>query len=216
MNKTNFGIITLTEKLHISIFSVFTLLFVLIGQGFTYSIIFISAVSIHEASHIFFLSIFGAEIKRVTLYPFGIDMDCDTKRLSYKKELIVVLSGSFTNLLFALTSYAVLSFFPSPPLLFFIICNTFLALFNLIPLSFFDGGRALRLLFYDRLEIDTAFYASRYADIASALIFFVLSLYLLHFSDFNFSVCALVTYACISCLVSNWNLYKKCPDHSSR
>jgi len=98
MNKSLAGLIRVTDKLYISIFSVFALLFIIQGQGLVYSSVFISSAAIHEASHLFFLLRYGAEIQRITVFPFGIDIATETLHLSYKKEIICTLAGSFANI----------------------------------------------------------------------------------------------------------------------
>jgi membrane-associated protease RseP (regulator of RpoE activity) len=117
------------------------------------------------------------------------------------------LAGSFSNLLFAIFGGLILSVSPSPPLLFFVICNIFLGTLNLIPMSFFDGGKALRLLIYDSIHPDKAFYFYRFLDILSAFIFVAFSIFLIFISNFNISVCAVMLYAAISTL-SNQNRQK--------
>ena len=207
MSSLLFGIIKFSDKLYISIFSFFALIPVIICQGIVYSFIFVSAIAIHEFSHIFFLNHFGVPVRKIAVFPFGIDINADTSRISYKKELICTLAGSFSNILFALFGGVILSVSPSPLLLFFVICNIFLGTLNLIPMSFFDGGKALRLLIYDAIHPDTAFYVYRFLDIFSAAIFISFSIFLIFISNFNFSVCAVMLYAAISTL-SNQNRQK--------
>lgn len=205
MNKSLAGLIRVTDKLYISIFSVFALLFIIQGQGLVYSSVFISSAAIHEASHLFFLLRYRAEIQRITVFPFGIDIATETLHLSYKKEIICTLAGSFANIASAFLGCILLKLFPSPVLLFFILCNLFLGFMNLIPLSFFDGGKAIRLFIYDRLDIDKAFYVCKSIDVISAFIFLGFSLFVISGSDFNLSVICVMIYASISTLA----LYKK-------
>ena len=197
--------IKVSEKLQVSIFSVFALLFFFAGQGGVYSSLLLISAALHEAAHLFFLRRYGAEILSVSVYPFGIDISADTRRLSYKKELICTLAGCLANAAFAAISGLVFKALPSSELLFFMLCNGFLCIINLIPLSFFDGGRALRLLLYDNLDIDRAFYIHKVLDIASAVVFLYFSFVIIIGSHFNFSVCAVLIYASLSTLI----LYKK-------
>lgn len=211
MDRAKVGIIHIFPKLHVSIFALFTVFFFIISQGVVYSGIFLSAVLIHELAHIFFLRKYHVLLQHITIYPFGVDIVCDTGHLSYKKEFIIAVSGSFANLAYAFIGNVVMFFYPSQLLLFFVLCNVFLGIFNLIPLPFFDGGRALRLLLYDRLDINTAFYISKCTDIISAFIFLLLSFLLLDFSNFNFSISATIIYAALSCLATNTFLHTKTP-----
>lgn len=203
----NFGMIKLSERLRVSIFSLFALMFFFAGQGTIYAALFIASAALHEASHIFFLHRYGVHINSITIFPFGIDINADTSRLSYKKELICTLAGCFANALFVIVSGAFLFIFPSPPLLFFAICNIFLCTVNLIPLSFFDGGKALRLIIYDNFDIDKAFYIHKALDITSAAAFFCFSFFIMAGSDFNLSVICVMIYASLS----TFALYIKIP-----
>jgi len=198
MSNFNFGIIKVSEKLYISVFFFAALVLFFLAQGFSFSLIFIICTLLHEFAHLFFLYRYGAKISKVTLYPFGVDICADTKHLSYKKEIVCTLAGSVSNLVFAVVSSFVMYFYPTPYLLFFIMCNIFLGAFNLIPLSFFDGGKALRLFLYDRLDIDRAFYIHKSLDVFSALIFLCFSLFILTGSNFNLSVICVVIYASVS------------------
>lgn len=200
MSNSFCGMIKLSDKLYVSFFSFVAMIPVIICQGAVYSLIFISAVALHEFSHIFFLCRFGAPITKVSIFPFGIDILADTSRISYKKELICTLSGSFANLISAAAAALLLYIKPTPHLLFFIICSIFLGTLNLIPLSFFDGGKALRLLLYDCIELDRAYYIHRSLDVLSAFILAVFSVFLLLASGFNISVCAVIIYAAVSTL----------------
>lgn len=150
------GMVRLTSRVYVSVFSFFAFAFFVFGQGVSYSAVFMSAIVIHEMSHIFFLHLFKAQIKRVTVFPFGIDIFADTLRLSYKRELISTLAGSFANLCAAAMGCFLFMTVKRPLLLFFVLCNLFLGIMNLIPLSFFDGGKAARLIIYDAFEIDRA------------------------------------------------------------
>ncbi len=207
MINKHFGIIRIWDKIHVSVFSFFALVCFISAQGFIYSSLFLSCTLLHELSHILFMCLFGVKISKITVYPFGIDIQSDTSRISYKKELIITLAGSASNLIFAFIGCVFLQKHPSPTLLFFVMCNLFLGCMNLIPLSFFDGGKAIRLILYDCLDIDRAFYIHKGLDIFSALIFICFSVFLMAGSSFNLSVICVVVYASLS----TFALYIKIP-----
>lgn len=201
MIKNNFlksGYICFFNKVYVSVFSFVSIFFFVLGQNPVFVLIFILSAILHEVAHIIFMKANRVRIKRVFIFPLGCDIVCDTGRLSYKRELIITLSGSFANLLFFTLSFFILKLYPSRLLLFFAVCNLFLGVINLIPLSFFDGGKALRLILYDCLEIDRAFYLHFSFDIFASVIFFVFSLFLILYSDFNFSVSLVTLYASLS------------------
>ena len=210
MAELSSGMLKLSDKIYVSIFSLVALTLFFISQGFVYSLLFILSATLHETAHLLFLSLYGAKITKIVIFPFGIDICADTMLLSYKKELVCTLAGSLANLLFALLGCLLMNVFPSPQLLFFVLCNVFLGILNLIPLSFFDGGKALRLILYDCLEIDRAFYIHKGLDILSALVFLCFALFAAACSSFNFSVCVVIVYAALS----TFALYKKRPHTS--
>ena len=195
-----FGMIQISQKVNISVFAVIAFILFCLSQGIIYSLLFFSAVIIHELSHIVFLVRFKVPIIGISVYPFGIDIKADTLRLSYKKELVVTLAGCLSNLLCALTGFVIFHFISTPYILFFIMCHSALGFFNLIPVSFFDGGRALRLLLYDSFEIDTAFCLQRICDIFSCLVFLLAGMFLIVFSHINLSVVALSIYSAATVL----------------
>lgn len=195
--------VKISSKTYVSVFSPFAVFLFILSQGLVSSLIFFSAILVHEISHILCLFYLGATVKKISVYPFGIDINADTRRLSYKKELVVSLSGSAANLLFVLLGSAVFNFVPRPGLLFFVLCHLSLGLFNLLPITLFDGGKALRLILYDRLEIDTAFRASFLCDLFFSVILLFLCTYLILLSGFNLSVIMVAVYACVAIFFLN-------------
>ena len=203
---TSGGMIRLSANVYVSIFSFFALFFFVISQGVSYSAVFISAILMHESAHICFLCLFKAQIRRVTVFPFGIDIYADTFCLSYKKELICTLAGSLANFLAGVIACCLFTFIKRPLILFFILCSFFLGAMNLIPLSFFDGGKAVQLIVYDAFDIDTAYGIYRCFEIASGIFFLAVSLFLIKASLFNASVILVVIYASAASLF--WNTRK--------
>ena len=207
MRISSIGMIRLSDKISINLFFFVSVFIFFWSQTFMYSLLFVFSATLHECSHLYFLRRYDIQIKHIAIYPFGVDINADTSRLSYKKELICTLAGSFSNLFFALITCFVFYIYPTAEILFFILCNLFLGLVNLIPLSFFDGGKALRLIIYDVFDINKAFFIHRSLDILSALLFICLCVYIIMGSNFNFSVCAVIMYASVSTLA----LYTKNP-----
>lgn len=192
--------IKLSPVVDISIFACFSLMFFILSQGLSFSAIFISAILIHELSHIALLLYFKTPVTKISIYPFGIDILANTSYLSYKKELAVTLAGSLSNLLCAAVGAVFLSRYTSLHLLFFVMCHLCLGLFNLIPLSLLDGGRALELIMFDCLEINVAMRLHRYTDLVSLLIISAACVLLLDLSGFNLSVIMLAAYGLTAAL----------------
>ncbi len=87
---------------------------------------------IHELGHLLAMKLTGAEVTAIRFYGGGIGISADTEELSKPARLIIYSAGCLTNLAFALIL--------RDPV------NLAIALFNLMPVSYFDGGMILRLL----------------------------------------------------------------------
>ena len=92
---------------------------------------------LHEASHLLAMSLFGIKISQIKFYGGGIKIVSDPLlSLSKLKSAIIYFAGCFCNLLLALFLAKI-----KPDLAF---VNIFLGLFNLLPISYFDGGKLLQ------------------------------------------------------------------------
>ena len=102
----------------------------------------ISSSLMHEAGHILAFFITSSGKPNLEGRPFGFIL-MPSRSLSYKSELIIALFGPLFNLLFgfALLFFSLPS--PSDAEYYFIILNIMTALYNLLPISFLDGGRIL-------------------------------------------------------------------------
>ncbi|MCC8196146.1 MAG: hypothetical protein LIO49_04995 [Ruminococcus sp.] len=87
----------------------------------------------HELGHLFAMKITGAEVTAIRFYGGGIGISADTEELSKPARLLIYSAGCLTNIVFALVL--------KDPI------NLAIALFNLMPVNYFDGGMILRLLF---------------------------------------------------------------------
>ncbi len=199
-NLLPYGLIRVFKGFYVSIFSIFTLLFFFTCDEPFYIFLLLSSAILHELGHIIPLALFGAKIKTVTIFPFGMDILADTKRLSYKKEFVCTVGGAFFNLIALLLSLLAMGIFPSPELLFFALSNLALGTFNLIPLPFLDGGRALRLAVYDIFDITLADDIIRTVDVVSIFLFSALSFFLVAKSSFNLSIVFVTVYGILAVL----------------
>ena len=94
------------------------------------------AVLIHELGHIATMKIVGVAHRGVKSSFWGLGIDADFSKRSYMSELLVMLSGSAANLIFAFIeilpdqcTYACLAY----------------GIYNLLPAGFLDGGEVVRL-----------------------------------------------------------------------
>ena len=94
----------------------------------------------HEASHLLAMYLFGIRISRIKFYGGGIKIVSETLvSLSKLKSAVIYFAGCFCNLLLALVLAKI-----KPDLAFI---NLFLGIFNLLPISYFDGGKLLQNFF---------------------------------------------------------------------
>ena len=97
----------------------------------------ISAVLIHEAGHLLAMAAMGGRLIKLRFGPFGAVISC--RGLGYGAELVCALTGPLFSILAAYcgAKYGYLIFAGMSMLL---------GLFNLLPLTYLDGGRALSCL----------------------------------------------------------------------
>lgn len=101
----------------------------------------LGAAAIHEMGHFLMLRLLGAKIMGLRIGILGAVLEADCRRLSYGKELAVVLAGPGMNLL----SACLLSGFQTNAEI-AIGVHLILGAFNLLPIRPLDGGQALYLL----------------------------------------------------------------------
>ncbi len=104
----------------------------------------------HEGGHVWMASRFGWEIQKLSLLPFGGEVQMDGfGRKPIKQEIFVILAGPFLNFVLLVLCIGVhffLKFFnihESPFIHLSFIINLGLLFFNLLPIYPLDGGRLL-------------------------------------------------------------------------
>lgn len=199
----------LSGKINVSIFSVIAFILLLCADFSVYTLIFFACIAIHELAHIITLQICGGKIKKINVYPFGIDMISDMSTLSYTKELCVVLSGGVSNLMCALIAHLFMGIDYNIPVCFFIYVSLFLGIGNLIPLPVFDGGRALHIVICKCLLPDKAYSVQKIADSIAFFIFFALSIYLFLFTKCNLSAVICIAYSALAAVIYEKLLLKR-------
>lgn len=100
----------------------------------------LTAALCHELGHLAALRVFGAPVRRVRLTALGAEIEADTRRLSYGREIFCTLAGPVVNLVLALALSRALGAYVAAG------ANLLLGCFNLLPVPSLDGGRALWLL----------------------------------------------------------------------
>ncbi len=94
----------------------------------------------HELGHIFVMSVFGSAPREITFYGGGIKIvPRGERQVGRGGQTFILLAGCAVN--FALA--AVLRVFGAPETA--VLVNVVLGCFNLLPFSYFDGGRIMKL-----------------------------------------------------------------------
>ena len=98
----------------------------------------LAAAALHESGHLLLLRLVGARVYGLRLSVFGAELETDSARLSYGRELSAILAGPAANLCGA--AALILAGNPYPALTG---ANILLCAFNLLPVRPLDGGRAV-------------------------------------------------------------------------
>jgi len=133
-------------RLKISIFGILMILILLFGDNRQYTIIALSAAVVHEFGHILMSLILKMKINSFSLNLFGARLGVALPMYSYKKELLLSLSGPLSNIICGIPAlYIYINFSMSGTIslcfIFFAVACFFLAMLNLLPIKGFDGGR---------------------------------------------------------------------------
>ena len=155
-----------------------------------FSALAVSAL-LHECGHLIAAALLGSRPSEITLLPIGISISYRTAR-SYKAICLVALAGPFLNLIEA----AAVPLFPLNADFAAYAKATALSLaaMNLIPLSFFDGGSALRCVIAVRFGMNAADTVARVLDTLVLGFFFLIAVYIFFYSAENASLLILCAY----------------------
>ena len=117
--------------------------FILLTQPPAYALIMLAATALHETGHLFAFFACGEPLPHFSGRRFGLLLTPGETR-SPQKELLICAAGPLFNLAACLSLLPALRMGADLDANFcFFALNLFTALFNLLPLSGFDGGRML-------------------------------------------------------------------------
>ncbi len=100
----------------------------------------------HELGHIVAMYMVGMQVNKISLRAFGVDMVIKEKHLSKSKQVVVLISGAFFNILAILFFCLLLKSKACNIFNHLILCNFVLAIFNLLPIPVLDGGQVAYVL----------------------------------------------------------------------
>ena len=171
---------------------IITLAVFFLGGDFVYTFLMLLSAMIHESGHLLTLKILDIKVKALVLGLFGGTIYLENKLVSYHRDTIISLSGGFANFIFAIITFFLLRHKFSPLLFFFFLSNLIYGVFNLLPISYLDGGQALRAMLLTKKE---PYQAEKLVVLISRFTLFLLALgglYLVKLSSFNISLFILV------------------------
>jgi len=190
-------------QIYVSVFSFIWASFAILSDASVYTLAVILSAALHEAGHIFALSVCHEKPRKIYVYPFGVDMKCSLSRLSYKQELFVLLSGAGANFITAAVSFAVCVFAYNRISLFIVFCNAFLGITNLFPVSGLDGGRALYALLCMHLEEEKACRICKTISNASYAVMSAVFLFVIVFTKANFSMIIMLSLFAMGTIIAS-------------
>lgn len=133
------------------------------------------AVLLHESGHILFLRLTGGKLKGFSFGVCGITLRAEYPP-SYFAKILISLGGPLVGILTFLICRN-----KGESLTLFAEINLWLALFNLLPISFLDGGSALDSLFLLFLPYEKATAVSRALSLTTAIFLWSVAVYLFLF-----------------------------------
>ncbi|MBQ7897700.1 MAG: site-2 protease family protein [Clostridia bacterium] len=169
-----------------------TLAVFFIGGDWLYTLLMLTSALIHEAGHLTVMSVLRVRVRALVLGLFGGTIFLEKKLISYRREVLISVSGSVFNLLASLIIFFILRQRFTPLLFFFFLSNALYGIFNLLPISALDGGQALTALLLMKKE---PYEAERLIGLISRITLFLLAiagLYLVKLSSFNISLFVLL------------------------
>lgn len=193
-------------KIRISTSAVLVIAAMFYADFSIYTALVLISAFLHEAGHLIAMKIFGVEIYSITVLPFGAVIRSDASSLSYRREATVALSGAAVNLACAASCGISFLFINNIHIMFFGICNLFLAAVNLIPVKSLDGARALEAILYMYIPIHKVRDCMESVSYFSFVVLTVAALVLLSATGCNFSLVIMCVYLFICVYVRDGDL----------
>lgn len=177
------------------------LLFWLAPRQLAFSVLLSAAL--HECGHLLAVRLFGGEVRRVSVGPEGAEIAVKGERISYIGEMAVSLAGPAASLFLALVFSVSGRLFGNAVLYQISGVNLVLFLFNMLPISVLDGGRALGMLLLQLTNVDTADTVSKILDAVFSTFLVAAGLCVMRFSGKNCSLFLCSAWIVILCCKKN-------------
>lgn len=129
-------------RIRISVFALPIMLLMLWCEGaFPFFVLFMSAL-MHEIGHLTAMNLLGYKHRRIDILPMGALIVCP-EGIPYEKEGLIAIWGPVASLLLALAFGILFAITSKIIMLFGLLMNFTLGIFNLMPIRKLDGGKAL-------------------------------------------------------------------------
>lgn len=161
-------------------------------EGVSSACIILICSVVHEAGHLFVMRLCGAEITSVEIGLLGAKISFRGEHTSYSDDFAIASGGILFNFIFSAASCILFMFVKNEMVLLLIFANIALAVVNLLPISFLDGGCMLRAFVSARYEITVAERCCRAFDLLGRTLLVCINILLLILSGFNIGLCVLL------------------------
>ena len=132
-------------RIRISIFALPILMLMLWLEGVDAFLVIILSALAHELGHLLAMRVYGYRARRVDILPMGA-LIVVPEGIPYSQEVIIALGGPIASIVCAAASGMCFAVVETPLALLGILINLTLAIFNLLPITKLDGGKALTSL----------------------------------------------------------------------
>ena len=159
----------------------------MLGDGDRFAAI-LAAALIHESGHIIAAAIFGAKMRLCRTGISGISLRYDFSLIPLWKEAVVCLAGPISGLGIFIISYI------NGSVSYFAGASAALSLFNLLPISYLDGGGVVSAMLSMILPPDTVWRICRCLSLVFTMLLWCVSVFLLVRANGDISVMAAAIY----------------------
>ncbi len=159
--------------------------FMIYTRGFAEAFVCMSALIVHEGSHMISASFLNLGLKLPRVAAFGLRFDTKHKIISVKKGVLLYLSGSLGNILLAVFVSILAQYIYIGEFEFFVFYNLVFAGINLIPAYPMDAARVLNCLLCLRMSEMRAVRISVYISRFIAYVMLISGIYVFLFTGEN-------------------------------
>gem|GEM_PF-4536387 len=163
-----------------------------------FPLILLLHIAVHEGGHLLAALLLGVRPTSAEGRYIGMNISFSDGTVSYKKELLILLSGSGANFVFLLLSLP----FISLTFVFYYLSAVGIAMFNLLPLGICDGGKALSCILLMLFPEDKAVKLSGAIHFISAVLFLTFAVCVQFVYRINLSLMVVSIYILLELILS--------------